>query len=108
MGGRGEFEFSSSSSSIRYSTCARRGGKFEFSSSSSPVRVQFEFSSSSGSVRIQFQIYFLGGRGGVRVQFEFCWGTLCSLNNPYSSPVDNPLHNTPRKEFRLWLISCIG
>ena len=52
--GGGEFEFSSISSSIRYSTFARGGGKFEFSSRSSSVRV-----------RVQF-LFFLGG-GGVRM-----------------------------------------
>ena len=80
-GGGGEFEFRSSSSSIRYSTSARGGRKFEFSSSSSLVRVQFEreFSWSSvpsfffrreGGVRIQFE-FFLGWRTGDRAQFEF-------------------------------------
>ena len=49
--GGGEFEFSSSSSSIRDSTSARGGGKFEFEFSSSSVRIQFEIEFSLSSIR---------------------------------------------------------
>ena len=88
MGGRGgEFEFNSSSSSIRYSTSAREGGssvrvqseiEFSLSSIRSSFFVGWEGgSSSSVRVRVQFDILLLLGEVGssssvrVRVQFEF-------------------------------------
>ena len=59
--GGGEFQFSSSSSSIRYSTSARGGGKFEFKFSSSSVRIQFEIEFSLNSIQSHFFVRVEGG-----------------------------------------------